>query len=93
MRVKDQRGSSADRRARRSWLVSTFGDGKKCKCVHCGKTVFPEREPKVEADRIVPGSKGGTYARPNLQPSCRRCNAQRKDNEQWVGPRPQTVRA
>jgi len=76
----DKRGSAAARRARKFWMLSTWGDGEKCPCVHCEAMLSFET---VEADRIVPG---GPYARWNVQPSCRACNVARSDNADWVGP-------
>lgn len=39
----------------------------------------------VEADRIAPG---GTYARANIQPACRRCNSARGNRSDWTPPMP-----
>lgn len=61
--------------------VEFGGDGEKVPCIHCHRMLTFET---VEADRIVPGSKGGTYRRTNVQPSCRQCNASRNDNEEWT---------
>lgn len=57
------------------------GDGEKVACVHCGLMLDFET---VEADRVVPGSRGGSYRRENVQPACRRCNASRRDDEEWT---------
>ncbi|MBX9686378.1 MAG: HNH endonuclease [Candidatus Obscuribacterales bacterium] len=73
----DKRGSAANRRARKWWMLETFGTGRKCPCVHCGKRL---RFSTVEADRIIPG---GSYARNNIQPACRDCNLSRSNNPQW----------
>jgi 5-methylcytosine-specific restriction endonuclease McrA len=67
----DRRGSSADRRARRAYLLRTYGDGTTCRCVHCACDLT---DATVEADRIDP-SQG--YARANVLPACRVCNAAR----------------
>lgn len=64
----DKRGSNRDRRARKIWMLSHFGNGGECPCTHCGIALTYET---VEADRIVPG---GSYRRDNVQPSCRDCN-------------------
>ncbi len=61
-------------------MLSTWGDGSSCECVHCGTGLTYET---VEADRIVPG---GSYRRDNVQPACRGCNARRSDNAEWVSP-------
>jgi hypothetical protein len=84
-RAKDARGNSYDKRARKRWLLSPDapygGNGSKVKCVHCLTDLTYET---VESDRIQPG---GTYARHNVQPSCRHCNASRGDNPNWIPPR------
>ena len=91
-RVKDARGNSYDKRARKRWLLGQVadrdlgmapygGDGTTVPCVHCLEPLTFET---VESDRIEPG---GTYARTNVQPSCRHCNASRGDNPNWVPPR------
>lgn len=69
----DKRGSSADRRRRKVWMLFIFGDGEKCPCTHCGRTLTFAT---AEQDRIMPG---GSYARSNIQPSCRPCNIERGD--------------
>jgi hypothetical protein len=74
----DHRGSAADRRARKNWMLATWGDGVKCPCVHCKAMLDFEA---VEADRIIPG---GPYARHNVQPSCRACNLARSDDASWT---------
>ena len=73
----DKRGSCYDRDARKTWMLSTFGDGHECQCVHCKRQLTRKA---VEADRIIPG---GSYRRDNIQPSCRRCNARRSNNVRW----------
>ena len=75
---EEKRGNSADRRARKVWMLKVWGDGEKCPCVHCGDPLSYET---VEADRIVPG---GSYRRDNVQPACRRCNLRRSDNADWT---------
>jgi 5-methylcytosine-specific restriction endonuclease McrA len=64
-------------------MLATWGDGSQCPCVHCGGLLSYTT---VEADRIIPGSQGGSYRRENVQPACRRCNASRQDNPDWVAP-------
>jgi 5-methylcytosine-specific restriction endonuclease McrA len=59
-------------------MLRTFGDGQVCACTHCGSVLTIEQ---LEADRIIPGL---SYARYNIQPSCRRCNAQRSNDEFWT---------
>jgi 5-methylcytosine-specific restriction endonuclease McrA len=70
----DPRGSSDDRRRRKSWMLAWFGDGTTCACTHCGEALDAT---SIEADRIIPG---GSYARTNIQPSCAPCNRLRGDS-------------
>ena len=74
----DHRGSAAARRARKAWMLLTFGDGDSCACKHCQIVLTFAT---VEADRIIPG---GAYARWNIQPACRRCNLARSNNLEWT---------
>lgn len=73
----EHRGNSADRAARKVWILFEFGNGEYAPCVHC-KTVLTYDT--LEADRIVPGA---SYRRENVQPSCRSCNAARSNNINW----------
>lgn len=81
----DPRGSSESRRRRKSYLLSPQagfgGNGVEVPCVHCDTPVTYDT---VEADRKIPG---GTYARSNIQPSCKRCNQARSDNTSWIPPK------
>jgi hypothetical protein len=74
----EKRGSAAGRRARKAWMLRTWGNGITCLCVHGCRTVLDFAT--VEADRIIPG---GPYRRDNVQPACRSCNLQRSDNAEW----------
>lgn len=74
----DKRGSNRDRAARKRWMLAHFGDGTHAPCTHCAEPLCYDT---IEADRIIPG---GSYRRDNVQPSCRRCNAQRSDNPHWT---------
>lgn len=71
----NDRGSSADRRRRKLWLISPEagwgGDGETVPCWEC--SVLLEL-PDLFADRIIPGCVGGTYARTNIAPHCDRCS-------------------
>jgi hypothetical protein len=73
----NQRGSTADRRRRKLWLLSPEGgwggDGIDVPCWECG--VLCEYEDLV-ADRIIPWCRGGTYARGNIAPHCHQCSHQ-----------------
>lgn len=62
-------------------MLQEWGDGQVAPCVHCCRPLTFET---VEADRIEPG---GSYARVNVQPSCRQCNLARSDKAEWVPPR------
>lgn len=79
----DSRGSSYTRRNRKFKLLRVFGDGTTAPCVHCHKALTFET---IESDRIVPGSRGGTYRFENVQPSCSKCNKDRSDDEDWTSP-------
>jgi 5-methylcytosine-specific restriction endonuclease McrA len=71
----DKRGSNADRKRRKQWLLLTFGNGETCKCYYeCGTDLDYST---VEADRIIPG---GSYRRDNVVPACRPCNLARSDD-------------
>lgn len=70
----DPRGSSQDRRRRKTWLLAMYGDCETCQCVHCGTELDFK---SIEVDRVIPG---GTYARTNIQPSCGPCNRLRGDS-------------
>jgi hypothetical protein len=80
----DSRGNSTARRKRKEWLLSPEsgfgGDGQKVPCVHCGRMLDYST---VESDRKEPG---GPYARFNVQPADRFCNASRSNNVDWVSP-------
>jgi hypothetical protein len=73
----DKRGKAKDRRVRKVWMLHYFGDGASAPCTHCK---VPLDFDTIEADRIKPG---GSYARSNIQPSCRDCNIKRSDNPYW----------
>ena len=66
----NSRGTTVDRRRRREWLVSTFGDGETVGCSFDGCDVVLTVD-TVTADRWpVMGCDGGTYARGNIRPAC-----------------------
>lgn len=66
---RNQRGSSADRRRRKQWLLDTFGDGFTCLCSFqdCIEVLIFET---ITVDRIQLGMDGGTYRRNNIRPAC-----------------------
>ena len=67
----NDRGSAADRRRRKAWLLAEHGDGVTCPCWYC---LGPVTIATIQVDRIIPGALGGTYARANVRPSCGPCN-------------------
>jgi hypothetical protein len=65
------RGSAESRRARRAWIMATYGvDG----IVVCWRCDLPMFEHEFEVDRVIAGALGGTYARSNIRPACSPCN-------------------
>lgn len=77
----EKRGNSTDRRRRKLWMLARWGDGQTAPCTHCDS---PLDYATIEADRIIPGSLGGSYRRENIQPACRACNLARADDVDWV---------
>lgn len=79
---RNARGSSADRRRRREWLVEMYGKGGRVLCWRgCGTWLTAQT---VWVDRLIPGCRGGTYRRENIRPACGPCNmswggAERRD--------------
>lgn len=69
----NSRGNSRDRRRRREFLINKFGDGKTCVCSHCPTILTVDT---VNADRVIPGWKGGRYTRDNIRPSCGPCGSE-----------------
>lgn len=72
----NDRGNTADRKARKAWLLKTWESDRQgmVRCFRCGLPMLIE---DVTVDRIVPGCRGGTYARNNIRPACLRCNMER----------------
>lgn len=81
----DRRGNSRDRKARKVWLISTFGNGVTAPCAHCERQLQLE---EIEADRINPG---GSYRRDNIQVSCGPDNRSRSNRPGWTPPRLRTA--
>lgn len=69
---RNDRGNTADRAARRAYLLATFGDGATAPCWRCEVVLTDET---ITVDRIVPGAEGGTYRRDNIRPACAPCNS------------------
>lgn len=76
-RNSNERGSSRDRRDRRQWLLTAFGDGVKAPCQAptvggvCGTMVDMVT---MVVGRIIPWVEGGTYRRDNIRPECCGCS-------------------
>lgn len=68
----NSRGSAADRRGRKQWLLDTFGDGVQATCTYCPAVLTLAT---ITVDRIVPGILGGRYVRGNIRPACLPCNS------------------
>lgn len=77
---KNVTGSSMDRRARRQFLLDTFGDGVTCPCYRCREPLTLET---LTVDRIRAGMDGGTYVRGNIRPACSGCNIETGNRLQW----------
>lgn len=65
------RGSTESRRRRKAALLRRDGDGTTAPCWECRIRVTAET---MIADRIVPGTRGGTYKLANLRVHCRSCS-------------------
>lgn len=70
-RPGDGRGNSYQRRARKLYLMATHGVEGIVTCYLCS---VPMGLVELTVDRIVPGARGGTYARTNIRPACGPCN-------------------
>lgn len=80
---RNARGSVANRRARRAYLVRTFGwpEIGIVLCYLCDVPLLQDEDPEapgqsVTADRIIPGCRGGRYVRGNIRPACAGCNSE-----------------
>lgn len=75
---RNRRGSTTQRRARRQWLLDTFGDGVTAPCaIQWGEHCLGEvGEGTLTVDRHpTPGIDGGTYDQGNIRPACGPCNS------------------
>ena len=73
---RDDRGNTADRAARRAYLLRAFGDGTTARCYRfdvCGAVLD---DSTITVDRVVPGRDGGRYTRDNIRPACGPCNSE-----------------
>lgn len=70
------RGSAADRRRRKAWLLAEFGDGISAVCSFDGCDVMLTFT-TITVDRYpVPGIEGGGYSRGNIRPACAAHNSE-----------------
>jgi hypothetical protein len=67
----NQRGNTYDRRVRKQWLLTKFGDGEKAPCHECSAMVTITT---IVVDRITPYIDGGTYRRNNIRVHCHDCS-------------------
>lgn len=66
---------------RRDSSAVPLGEGvPACRCYRCGTLLT---EDTVTVDRIIPGSRGGTYRRNNIRPACGTCNSVTGNHLQW----------
>lgn len=71
---ENARGSAEDRRRRKNYLLSTFGDGVTAPCAFCKVALTFDT---VTVDRYpIPGKLGGRYIHGNIRPACGRCNTE-----------------
>jgi 5-methylcytosine-specific restriction endonuclease McrA len=68
----NERGSAADRRRRKQWLIDTYGNGFTVGCRWCHIQLDFGM---LTVDRIVPGCRGGRYTRDNIAAACGPCNS------------------
>lgn len=73
---KNVTGSSYDRRKRKLFLLTKFGDGETAVCSFDGCDVVLTFD-TITVDRFpIMGCDGGTYRRENIRPSCAFHNSQ-----------------
>lgn len=86
------RGSAADRRRRRAFLMVCYASDVPgfVRCYRCGTLLFNRDDAPYDfvlledgtvaepltVDRIIPGCRGGTYRRDNIRPACGGCNSE-----------------
>lgn len=65
---RNARGSAADRRHRKEWLIANGF----FRCHWCLVVLTVDT---MTIDRIIPGCQGGRYTRDNIRPACGPCNS------------------
>ncbi|MGN6324518.1 hypothetical protein [Pseudolysinimonas sp.] len=77
------RGSSYARRARKQWLLDTFGDGETAPCFvpDCSAILTLQT---ITVDRITLGCDGGSYRRDNIRPACGSHNSSEGSHARWA---------
>jgi hypothetical protein len=67
----NERGSAANRAARKRWLLREFGDGQTATCSTCPAVLDLT---SITVDRYpLPGCEGGRYIHGNIRPQCSPC--------------------
>ena len=73
------RGSAAQRRALRTWMIETFGVDGILACALCNVPLLADGAPddpeRFVVGRIIPGCRGGRYVRGNVRPECVSCSS------------------
>lgn len=64
-------GRNKTSKAFRQSMMDDFGDGKKAKCIFCGRNVSVD---EVSPERMKPGPLGGKYEKGNVAPAHEACN-------------------
>lgn len=78
-RLFDLRGNSKDRKRRRDYLISIYGNvsNNTIRCFHCDQNMIANSS-DWQVDRYpVCGHSGGRYTRDNIVPACEYCNISR----------------
>ena len=71
----NQRGNTAQRRARKHWLLTTYEAAEGPGLVYCYRCAELLDWFTVTIDRILPACDGGTYRLEGIRPACGRCNS------------------
>lgn len=71
----NERGSAAQRRKRRQWVLFRFQSLYGLGWTHCYRCNTLLDYDTMTLDRIVPGCQGGRYVKWNIRPCCGSCNS------------------